>query len=179
MTIYIATVDSLEYIPKNVSFQDSVTDKVVVFYKETDTVSMVTVANLYQKNREVELIKVNDRDDMLIMLGVMLGEQSDVDGSTAKIVLLDSSIPIPSRYEGRVSTGYPENSKPAAKRKTGGRRGSGKKTGTKGDVKTEPDVKSDDKSDLSTETVDIDTDTDTNTDSESEADGSGEPVKKN
>lgn len=120
MKIYISTVESLEFLSNPAGFvpDGSVSERVVVFYKDADTIAMNCVAKLYCANRKVDLVKVSDRDDMLINLGVMIGSmQSCAEELSDSIVLLDASIPVPTCYAGKVTAGYPVGARTTAKRR--------------------------------------------------------------
>lgn len=129
MKIYISTVESLSnLVPTQTAHFDSVASnksKIVVFYKDGDVVGMDQVAMLLNKQYDVELVQIRDRDDMLIMLGTFIGSPLDPEDSVAKVEILDDSIPVPARFSGRVSVTCATKAKPAAKRRTGGR---GRKT---------------------------------------------------
>lgn len=77
------------------------TDTVIVFFKESDTMKVMDVAVLAKKQLQLEFIETADRDDMLICLGGVLGKI--MRGEDTKCIFLDSAIPVPKRYEDRIS----------------------------------------------------------------------------
>lgn len=69
-------------------------DKILVFYKATDTIKMGCVPMLLKFPLQLELIE--DRDDMLVFLGGWFVSHDD------DVTILDSTIPIPKRYANRI-----------------------------------------------------------------------------
>lgn len=113
--------------------------KAVVFYKSDDTVKLADVAVLYEKVNDVELVAVEDRDDMLVLLGTMINQY--IDGQGASIIVLDPSLTIPKRYELKVTV----VGNPPTKSKSGrsGSRSRGKKKVVNVPVETNPEADQD------------------------------------
>lgn len=98
--VYITTTKFLGSLPIISEVKESETSSVLLFYKENDTVKLSEIANLIvNKNVDIELVEVSDRDDMLIVLGGWFVNHDD------NVMLLDSTIPVPKRYADRIKTG--------------------------------------------------------------------------
>lgn len=106
--LYIATTKTIEAVGDVKGL--SAADKVVLFYRESDTCKMGDLKYMMGLSCPVDLIEYSDRDDMLIQLGGLFVSCDET------FCLLDASIPTPKRYADRVVTDGQK--KPAKKRST-------------------------------------------------------------
>lgn len=115
---------------------DTINDvtKSVVFYKKDDSVKVNDIAVLYAHVQTVELVAVEDRDDMLVLLGTMINQY--IDSENAGIIVLDPTLTVPKRYELKVTV---VGNVPGKTRSGGTRRGRKKKS-SEPVVHTEPET---------------------------------------
>lgn len=91
--IYISTVKTLPEIPE-LNEEDSL----YILYKNTETVKMADVEILCNMLSKKHFEEFEDKNDMLVVFGIILSQLKEDEDC----ILVDSTLPIPKRFEDRV-----------------------------------------------------------------------------
>lgn len=110
--LYLTTAKLLLELPEEACGPDHT---VMVFYKDSDVIKISDLNKLYEQHPNLQFMMVDGRDDILVCLGALL---SSVDTCQ----FLDSSIPVPKRYEDKVTTSGKKPARGRTRRGSGGRR---------------------------------------------------------
>lgn len=110
--LYLTTAKLLLELPEDACGPEHT---VTVFYKDSDVIKISDLSKLYEQHPNLQFMMVDGRDDILVCLGALL---SSVDTCQ----FLDSSIPVPKRYEDKVITSGKKPARGRTRRGSGGRR---------------------------------------------------------